>query len=309
MDQPGFNEQNSFSQIQETKREQSRSKTQKKCSLKPANQIAAQLPKDRLSENPPFEIWGLDFAVLMLYKCDKEVKQCYFAIFTCAVTRGIHLELVSSMSTKHFLLAFRRFISRLGRCSVVYSDNSKSFKAASKDLIYFAKILRNSKFKDFISSRGITWKFIVERAPWWGGFYERRVKPAKDPLRKMLDKALLTFEELTAVLVEIEYIINSRPLTYVTDDFSEPNPLTPLDFLQYGRKNHDYPLHFAELANKVSNRESLIKRKQYQTTLLKHFWNKWKTQYLLDLKKVHHFKSPNIHKDGKIANVVLVEGS
>ncbi|GFW02565.1 integrase catalytic domain-containing protein [Trichonephila clavipes] len=169
------------------------------------------------------------------------------------------------MSTKHFLLAFGRFISRRSSCSVVYSDKAKSFKATSKDLIYFAKILKNSEFKDFISSRGITWKFIVERAPWWGGFYERLVK---DPLGKILGKALLTFEELGTILVEIEYIVNSRPLKYVTDDFSEPNPLTLLDFLQYGRKNHDYPLHFAELANKVSNRKSLIKGKQYQTTLL-----------------------------------------
>ncbi|GFW59932.1 integrase catalytic domain-containing protein [Trichonephila clavipes] len=168
-------------------------------------------------------------------------------------TRGIHFDLASSMSTKHFLLAFRRFISRRGSCSIVYSDNAKSFKATSKDLIYFAKILKNLEFKDFISSRGITWKFIVERAPWWGGFYERLVKLVKDPLRKILGKALLTFEELATILIEIEYTVNSRPLTYVMDDFSEPNPLTPLDFLQYGRKNHDYPLHFAELANKVKD--------------------------------------------------------
>ncbi|GFX03422.1 integrase catalytic domain-containing protein [Trichonephila clavipes] len=183
----------------------------RKYSLKPANQITAQLPKDRLLENTPLEICGLDFAGPILYKCDKEVKKCYFAIFTCARTRGIHLELVSSMSTKHFLLAFRRFTCRQGNCSVVYSDNAKSFKAASKDLIYFAKILKNSEFKDFISSRGITWKFIVERAPWWGGFYERLVKSVKDPLRKILGKALLTFEELATILVEIEYIVNSRP--------------------------------------------------------------------------------------------------
>ncbi|GFV84848.1 integrase catalytic domain-containing protein [Trichonephila clavipes] len=229
-----------------------------------------QLPKDRLLENPPFEICGLDFAGPILYKCDKEVKNCYFAIFPCAVTRGILLELVSTMCTKHSLLAFGRFISRRGSGSVVYSNNAKSFKAASKDLIYFAKILKNSEFTDSISSRGITWKFIVERAPWWGGFYERLVKSVKDLLRKILGKALFTFEELATILVEIEYIVNSRPLTYVTDDFSEPNPLTHLDFLQYGRKNHYYPFHFAELANKVSNRGFLIKRKQYQTTLLKH---------------------------------------
>ncbi|GFW95026.1 integrase catalytic domain-containing protein [Trichonephila clavipes] len=110
------------------------------------------------------------------------------------------------MSTKHFLLAFRRFISRQGSCGV-YSDNAKSFKAASKDLIYFAKILEKSEFKGFISSRGITWKFIVERAPWWGGFYERLVKPVKDPLRKILGKALLTFEELTSMGIKLKYII------------------------------------------------------------------------------------------------------
>ncbi|GFT43582.1 integrase catalytic domain-containing protein [Nephila pilipes] len=104
-------------------------------------------------------------------------------------------------------------------------------------------------------------------------------------------------------------MLRRKPLTYGTDNFSEPKPLTPLDFLQYGRKNQDYPLHFAELVNELSNRESLIKRKQYQTTLLKHFWNKWKTQYLLDLKTVHHFKSLNIHKDVKVDDVVLVEGS
>ncbi|GFY53848.1 integrase catalytic domain-containing protein [Trichonephila inaurata madagascariensis] len=176
-------------------------------------------------------------------------------------------------------------------------------------LSFISKRTDTKRTRNFISSRGITWKFILERVPWWGGVYESPVKSVKDPLRKILGKALLTFEELTTILVEIEYIVNSRPLTYVMDDFSEPNSLTPLDFLQYGRKNYDYPLHFAELANKVSNRESLIKRKQYQTTLLKHFWNKWKTQYLLDLKTVHHFKSPNIHKDVKIGDVVLVEES
>ncbi|GFX51693.1 integrase catalytic domain-containing protein [Trichonephila clavipes] len=138
---------------------------------------------------------------------------------------------------QYFTNVIRRFISRRGSGSVVYSDNAKSFKTASKDLIYFAKILKNSEFKDFISSCGITWKFIVERAPWRGGVYERLVKSVKDPLRKILGKALLTFEELATILVEIEYIVNSTPLTYVKDDFSEPNPLTPLDFLQYGRKN------------------------------------------------------------------------
>ncbi|GFV12674.1 integrase catalytic domain-containing protein [Trichonephila clavipes] len=82
------------------------------------------------------------------------------------------------------------------------------------------------------ADEGIHWKFIVERAPWWGGFYERLVKTIKDPLRKILGRALLTFEELSTILSEVEVIVNHRPLTYVENDPGEPEPLTPAHFLE-----------------------------------------------------------------------------
>ncbi|GFY73417.1 DUF1758 domain-containing protein [Trichonephila inaurata madagascariensis] len=66
--------------------------------------------------------------------------------------------------------------------------------------------------------KGIHKKSIVERAPWWGGFYERLVKAIEDPLRKTLGKALLTFEELSTILSGVEVIVNHRPLTYVEND-------------------------------------------------------------------------------------------
>ncbi|GBN68016.1 hypothetical protein AVEN_95960-1 [Araneus ventricosus] len=68
----------------------------------------------------------------------------------------------------------------------------------------------------------------------WGGFYERLVKTVKEPLRKVLGKALLTFEELTTILSEVEIIVNNRPLTYVENDPGEPEPLTPAHFLELG---------------------------------------------------------------------------
>ncbi|GFY46230.1 integrase catalytic domain-containing protein [Trichonephila inaurata madagascariensis] len=99
------------------------------------------------------------------------------------------------MSTKCFLLPLRRFLARRGNCKVIY-DNARTFKAAERALAYFANILKDSEFQNFVADKGIHWKFIVERAPWWGGFYEHRVKTIKDPLRKILGRALLTFEEL-----------------------------------------------------------------------------------------------------------------
>ncbi|GFQ92092.1 receptor expression-enhancing protein [Trichonephila clavata] len=57
------------------------------------------------------------------------------------------------------------------------------------------------------------------------------VKTVKEPLRKILGRALLSFEELTTLLAEIENIVNLRPLTYVSDDKDDPEPLTPFHFL------------------------------------------------------------------------------
>ncbi|GBO43913.1 hypothetical protein AVEN_70494-1 [Araneus ventricosus] len=222
---------------------------------------------------------------------------------------AIHLELVSDMSTKCFLLALRRFLSRRGNCKVIYSDNARTFKATQRELVYFTNILKDSKFQNFVADNGIHWKFIVERAPWWGGFYERLVKTVKEPLRKILGKALLTFEELSTILSEVEVIVNNRPLTYIENDPGEPEPLAPAHFLELGYGDSKYPVHFIELIDSMSARELYKKRKTYQTLLLKQLWRHWKEQYLLQLKKVNHFKTPYLHKNLKLNDVVLVEGN
>ncbi|GFX00249.1 DUF5641 domain-containing protein [Trichonephila clavipes] len=69
----------------------------------------------------------------------------------------------------------------------------------------------------------------------------------KDPLRKILGRALLTFEELSTILSEVEVIVNHRPLTYVENDPGEPEPLTPAHFLELGYGDSKYPIHFIEL--------------------------------------------------------------
>ncbi|GBL94040.1 hypothetical protein AVEN_185016-1 [Araneus ventricosus] len=281
----------------------------KKYNAKPADQLSGQLPRDRISQSPPFQIVGIDFTGAILVKDNKETHKSYVALFTCAVTRAVHLELVSDMSTKCFLLALRRFLSRRGNCKVIYSDNARTFTAAQRELVYFTNILKDSKFQNFVADNGIHWKFIVERAPWWGGFYERLVKTVKEPLRKILGKALLTFEELSTILSEVEVIGNNRPLTYVENDPGEPEPLTPAHFLELGYGDFKYPVHFIELIDSTTARKSYKKRKTYQTLLLKQLWRRWKEQYLLQLKTVNHFKTPSLHKNLKLNDVVLVEGN
>ncbi|GFY05637.1 integrase catalytic domain-containing protein [Trichonephila clavipes] len=263
----------------------------KKYSAKPADQLSGQLPRDRITQSPPFQIVGIDFTGAILVKDNQGTRKSYVSLFTCAVTRAVHLELVSDMSTKCFLLALRRFLARRGNCKVIYSDNARTFKAAERELAHFANILKDSEFQNFVADKGIHWKFIVERAPWWGGFYERLVKTIKDPLRKILGRALLTFEELSTILSEVEVIVNHRPLTYVENDPGEPEPLTPAHFLELGYGDSKYPIHFIELIDATTAKESYKKRKTYRTLLLKQLWRRWKEQYLLQLKTANHFKN------------------
>ncbi|GFY32779.1 integrase catalytic domain-containing protein [Trichonephila clavipes] len=277
---------------------------------KPADQLSGQLPRDRITQSPPFQVVGIDFTGAILVKDNQGTRKSYVSLFTCAVTRAVHLELVSDMSTKCFLLALRRFLARRGNCKVIYSDNARTFKAAERELTYFANILKDSEFQSFVADKGIHWKFIVERAPWWGGFYERLVKTIKDPFYvKILGRALLTFEELSTILSEVEVIVNHRPLTYVENDPGEPEPLTPAHFLELGYGDSKYPIHFIELIDATTAKESYKKRKTYRTLLLKQLWRRWKEQYLLQLKTANHFKTPSVHKNLKLNDVVLVEGN
>ena len=73
----------------------------------------------------------------------------------------------------------------------------------------------------------VQWKFIPKKAAWYGGFWERLIGLTKMALRKVLGKAFVTLPMLQTLIVEIEAVLNDRPLTYVSSDLSDPGPLTP----------------------------------------------------------------------------------
>ena len=142
--------------------------------------------------------------------------KAYITVFTCTSTRAIHLELSPNLLGNSLIRTLRRFKGRRGIPALVVSDNGQTFK--------------DSKVKAFLLQERITWNFNVPRGSWWGGFFEIIVKLVKRCLRKILRNAGLTFEELETILVEIEAVLNSRPLTYSHDELSEP--FTPLMLLE-----------------------------------------------------------------------------
>lgn len=66
-----------------------------------------------------------------------------------------------------------------------------------------------------LSNKRVTWKFIIEKAPWWGGFWERPIQSMKRCIKKIVGRTSLDYHELDKLVVEVERIINSRPLTHI----------------------------------------------------------------------------------------------
>ena len=107
------------------------------------------------------------------------------------------------------------------------SDNGKTFVAAAKVI---KRVVSSSEVQRYFDGIGIEWKFNVPRAPWWGGLFKRLVRSTKRCLRKALGRSKFSHDELLTALVEIEMVLNSRPLTYISvDDLEEP--LTPSHLL------------------------------------------------------------------------------
>ena len=264
------------------------------------NQEMAPLPKDRLAEVEPFSIIGMDFFGPLYLKGPKGMYKSYGLLITCASTRAVHLELLSSMNTDIFLQAFRRFISRRGVPSIVYSDNAKTFKKTSRLLeIPDSQFLHNEHIQSFLSNQKIQWKFIAERAPWWGGMWERLVRSVKTSARKKLQTARLQYEEMQTLLVEVEGQINSRPLTYVYSEPNEPSPISPSHLL-IGRRVTAPPESISD--DKVWNEPvNVSRRMRYRDCLATQFWRHWRHEYIVELKKSNcRFRETRVPKVGDI---------
>lgn len=191
-------------------------------SAKKAYAEEGALPVDRVKNADVFEITGVDLCGPLLLKGGKKI---WVVIFTCAVFRAIHLELVSSLSSKAFIQALGKFIKKHRRPDVCYSDNGTNFHGADR-------LFQNLDWSKIQNAHPIIWKFNPPSAAWWGGFWERLIRSIKDLMRRMLGKAVLKKEELQVVLENVQEVINGRPLTYVYEDPEEPQPLTPAMFMK-----------------------------------------------------------------------------
>ena len=136
----------------------------------------------------------------------------------------MHLDIVPDMSASTFIQSLKRFCARRGLPCQFISDNGKTFKAAAKVI---DTIVSHKDVQQYLSQVRVKWSFNLEKAPWWGGVFERMVHSTK---RCLIGQAKFSFDELLTAVTEVDAIINSRPLSYVTPEDLE-KPLTPSHLL------------------------------------------------------------------------------
>ena len=243
----------------------------------------APLPDFRVTQAPPFSKVGVDFAGPLFVKKGKgQMSKVYITLFTCCVTRAIHLELVENLEASSFINCLRRFCARRGTPTLLISDNAKTFKATSKLLL---KLPKDEAVQKFLAFKRLKWRFNLERAPWMGGVFERMIGSVKRCLRKVLAHAKLTFDELYTVLLEVEGTVNSRPLTYLYDTLDEV--LTPSHLIfGYRLSTLSEDVDFNAELDQV-DKSKLLKRFLYLTRKLNHFWNRWRQEYVTSLRESH----------------------
>ncbi|XP_075150748.1 uncharacterized protein LOC142224856 [Haematobia irritans] len=205
------------------------------------------------------------------------------------------------MTTTAFLAAFKRFISRRGTCTDIYSDCGTNFVGASKQL----RILHNKNSKSlpeelrhYLSLTNTTWHFIPPAFPHFGSLWEAGVKSAKHHLKRVTNDRNLTFKELATLLCQIESCLNSRPLCPLSSDPSKFEALTPAHFL-VGEPTACLPEE-----SLLDTNMNILTRWKIMEKLKQHFWLRWHHEYLNRLQA--RPKGLKNTVDPKVGDLVLV---
>ncbi|GFX39291.1 integrase catalytic domain-containing protein [Trichonephila clavipes] len=209
-----------------------------------------------------------------------EIDIGYIALFVCLATKAVHIEAVGDLTTDSFIAALRRFSARRGAPRHIYSDNGTNFVGARRKLDEIRKLWlslpANEAISYYLSKSSIDWHFIPPSSPHFRGIWESGIRSVKFHLKRVLGETILTFEELTILLTQIEGLLNSRPLSYVNDsDIECISTLTPSHFL-----TGDVLLSVPQELPSTSNHRDCWELLQ---NIKRGFWKKWSSEFISSL--------------------------
>ena len=283
----------------ETKKIISRCQFCRNSKAKPTTPQMSALPAARVSPyTSPFASTGVDLAGPYDIKINRSLVKRWIVVFTCLTMRAVHIEVAHSLSSDSFILCLRNFVNRRGECRDMYSDCGTNFKGADKELKRAIEELNLAKVAETATIRGIKWHWNPPASPHMGGAWERMVRSIKTVLKVLLQGHPLKEDTFQSFLIEAEFIINSRPLTFVALEAPNEEALTPNHFLlgsSSGLKSQEPVCLFEHNARK---------QWKHAQELADHFWRRWVREYAPIIARRSKWFAPT--KPTQIGDCVLI---
>ena len=262
---------------------------------KPFEPPMGPLPRARTSGLAAFHSTGVDYtgAFHITAASVRGAKKmlCYLAIFVCMATKAVHIEVVSDLSTPAFIAAYRRFCARRGHPHAVFSDNATNFEGARNELHRLATLISSTDHQTAIttaaSENGTHWSFIPPRAPHFGGLWEAAVKSTKRHIHAVIGQQTLTYEQLSTLAVQVEAVLNSRPISATPTDANDVSFLTPGHFLIFR------PLTAPPDEPNISGKSACTSRWRLVQQMIQSFWKRWRKEYLHQLQTKQKWTTPS----------------
>ncbi|XP_058455592.1 uncharacterized protein LOC131432955 [Malaya genurostris] len=263
----------------------------------------APLPVQRLTPYlRAFSYVGVDYLGPFEVTVGRRKEKRWVVLFTCLVIRAVHVEVAHSLTTQSCLMAIRRFICRRGTPIEFFSDNGTNLRGASKEIVGICYTIGLDCADEFTNAQ-TKWTFNPPAAPHMGGVWERLVRSIKEALQALNNGRRLTDEILQTSIVEAEEMVNSRPLTYVSEQSSEAEVLTPNKFLR-----NFSPIDRDALPSPVKAAEALRDSFKRSQELAEEMWKRWITEYIPTVnQRTKWFKESRPLKAGDL--VYVVEGT
>ncbi|KAK4468963.1 hypothetical protein MN116_000099 [Schistosoma mekongi] len=260
-------------------------------------QMMAPLPPCRVKQGwYSFAFTGIDYFGPLMVRRGRSVEKRYGCVFTCLQSRAVHLEVAHDLSTDSFIMVLIRFIGRRGKPMEIYSDNGSNFVGAVSELRQFIRQWDTYKISAQLASKQIQWHFSPPSSSHRGGVWERMIRTIRRLLLVISNEQVLQEETLTTYMVEVERILNNRPLVPVTSDVNDRLCLTPNNLLL---------LRDCEgIAVESSVQDKYSRRWRQVNYLADVFWRRWRKEYLPTLQCRQKWLMK--HRNLKEGDVVII---
>ena len=249
---------------------------------KVAFQKMSELPPDRLQPGPPFTSVGVDCfgpwqIVTRRTRGGQANSKRWAVLFSCLVSRAVHIEVIEEMSSSSFVNALRRLIALRGKVKLFRSDRGTNFVGATQEL---GVGVESGTVREFLLDNGATWIFNPPHSSHMGGAWERMIGLSRRILDSLLTNTAggaLTHEVLVTFLAEVTAIINSGPLVPLSSDPQNPYPLSPSLILTHKSDN------VVDVV--IPSDAKDMYRAQYKRVqlLADSFWKRWRSEFIQTL--------------------------